>query len=380
MRKKICIIASYAPSILIFRKELIIEMLKTSDVYVCAPSCNETIIGEIEKIGVFFLNTKMSSTSINPLGNIIYLYALYSHFKKIKPDITLGYTIKPVIWGSFAAKLARVKKISSMITGLGYSFIEINSFKRKFIHGVVCFLYRFSLSLNSVVFFQNKDDQCLFYDKKILKNASSIVINGSGVNLSHYFYYDKFPEKITFLMIGRLLKDKGIYEYIEAAKQIKAIYNNVAFDLVGSVDNNPSSITLKELTELIDQSLVNFLGKKEDVRECIQSASVYVLPSYREGTPRSVLEAMAMGRPIITTDAPGCRDTVVHGVNGYLVPVKDVEQLVQCMKKFIDNPALVNKFGRKSREIAEKKYDVHKVNRDIMIGLSLLKGQSECVD
>jgi glycosyltransferase involved in cell wall biosynthesis len=371
VKKKVCIIASYAPSILNFRKELIIEIAKSCDVYVCAPFINQEIKDKIEKIGVVFLDVRISSSRIDPLSNIKYLYALFTCFRRVKPDIVLGYTIKPVIWGSLAAKLAGVKQISSMITGLGYSFIDLDSFKRKFINKVACTLYKYSLSANQMVFFQNKDDKQYFKDKLILRNTPSIVINGSGVNLIHYFHCEDFPKKTTFLMIGRLLRDKGIYEYIEAARQIKAIYKNVDFNLVGSIDENPSSITSQELKTWCDQGLINFLGKQEDVRDSIKSTTVYVLPSYREGTPRSVLEAMAMGRPIITTDAPGCRDTVVHGVNGYLVPVKNVKKLVESMKMFIENRALAKKFGEKSREIAVHKYDVNRVNRDIMAALNL---------
>ena len=258
-----------------------------------------------------------------------------------------------------------------MITGLGYSFVELDSFKRKGLNKLVCFLYKCSLYFNQIVFFQNQDDQLLFKDKNIINNIQSIVINGSGVNLMHFYYSESYPETLTFLMIGRLLKDKGIYEYIEAAKQIKAIYSKITFNLVGWIDNNPSSISAEELKAWCDEGLVNFLGKLDDVRDSLKTCSVFVLPSYREGTPRSVLEAMSMGRSVITTDAPGCRDTVVHGENGYLVSVKSVDQLVETMKKFIDDPILMHDFGKKSREIAEEKYDVYKVNDFIISALGL---------
>lgn len=371
MRKKICILASYAPSILNFRKELIVELAKTCDVYVCAPFNTAGIKTEIEHLGVICLNVQMSSESLNPLNNLKYLSALFRLFRSIKPDIVLGYTIKPVIWGSFAAKLARVGYISSMITGLGYSFTELHTVKRKSINKIVCLLYKLALYFNQIVLFQNQDDQRLFQHKKMLKSTPSIVINGSGVNLEYFYHEVQLPENITFMMMGRLLKDKGIYEYIEAAKLIKASHPHVTFNLVGWIDENPSSITEQELNAWCNEGLITFLGKLDDVRNSLKTTSVFVLPSYREGTPRSVLEAMSMGRAIITTDAPGCRETVIHGKNGFLIPIKNLDQLVVSMKKFIDNPTLVDDFGRKSRTIAIEKYDVYRVNHTILSALRL---------
>jgi glycosyltransferase involved in cell wall biosynthesis len=326
-KKKVCVIAGYAPSILNFRKELILEIAKTCDVFVCAPFITTELKTSIENLGAVLLDARMSPESMNPFTNISYLYALFSHFKAVKPDVVLSYTIKPVIWASIAAKLAGVSYISSIVTGLGYSFTELDSLKRRIINKLVCRLYKWALSFNQMVFFQNKDDRSIFQDKKILGHTPSLIINGSGVNLAHFYHCEHYPEQISFLMMGRLLKDKGIYEYIEAARRIHSQYKNITFDLMGWIDNNPSSITPEELTAWCDDGVVNFLGKLEDVRHSLQASSVFVLPSYREGTPRSVLEAISMGRPIITTDAPGCRETVAQGVNGYLVPVKNVDRL-----------------------------------------------------
>ncbi len=366
MKKKICIVGGYAPSIINFRKDLIIELLKKSEVYVCVPFFSLALTLEIESLGAHVIDIKLKTNSIGPASNILYMLCLFKVFRKIKPTHILTYTIKPVIWGSFAAKLAGIKNINAMITGLGYSFTDTSSFKRQMIHRVVCVLYKLTLSVNNTVFFQNHDDQVLFCNKKIIKNTKSVVIPGSGVNLEYFYNSPSYPKKITFLMIGRLLKDKGIYEYIEAAKKIKAIYPNVDFNLVGWIDSNPSSVSSNELAEWNSTGAINFLGYQEDVRASLGSASVFVLPSYREGMPRSVLEAMSMGRPVITTDAPGCRDTVIHGENGFLVPVKDVNSLVVSMQKFIENPAIIAIFGKKSREMAVSKYDVRIVNDQII--------------
>ena len=371
MKKKVCIVASYAPSILNFRKELVLEIAKLSDVYVCIPFVSQEVKVEIENLGVTVLDVKIHSGSVSPLDNIKYFCSLLEHFRAVRPDTVFNYTVKPVIWGSFAAKLTGTTQIISMITGLGYSFTALDSLKRKFINKCVCLLYQLAFYFNEMIIFQNKDDQYLFQCKNILNSRKSIVINGSGVNITHFYYYEHYPEKVTFLMMGRLLKDKGIYEYIEAAKQIKAAYKTVEFNLLGWIDDNPSSITQEELSTWCNEGIINFIDKLDDVRGCLKDASVFVLPSYREGTPRSVLEAMSMGRPIITTDAPGCRETVIQGENGYLVPIKNVEKLVESMMKFIDDRDLLRTFGKKSREIAVHKYDVYKVNSIIMRALKL---------
>lgn len=364
--------AGYAPSILNFRKELLIELSKKFNVYACAPAFTPEIKAKLEQINVTCLDIQLNTENINPLNNVKYLQALYRQFKKIKPDYVLSYTIKPVIWGSFAAKLAGIKSISSMITGLGYSFSELDSFKYKLVNKIVSSLYRHALRSNKIVFFQNTDDQSLFIKKKILNKTPSLIINGSGVNLEHFSFSDQFPPKITFLMISRLLKDKGVYEFVAAAKQIKAAYQNVEFHLAGWIDGNPSCITQQELDTWEKEGAINFLGRLDDVRDSIKNASVFVLPTYyREGTPRSILEAMSMGRPIITTDAPGCKETVNHGISGYVVPRKNVTELVSCMKKFIEDQESITRFGKESHAIAMEKYDVHKVNHAIISALNL---------
>jgi len=178
----------------------------------------------------------------------------------------------------------------------------------------------------------------------------------------------KFP---IFLIITRLIRDKGICEYVDAAKTIKKKYPCVRFQVVGYLDSNPTALTKKELDELTADNVVECLGKMDDVRPAIANSSVYVLPSYAEGMPRSTLEAMAMGRPIITTDVPGCRETVVEGVNGFLVPIKNAEKLAEAMEKFILQPELISIMGKESRRMAEEKYDVHKVNKVVLDALGL---------
>jgi len=211
-------------------------------------------------------------------------------------------------------------------------------------------------------FFQNPDDKRLFKELGITNSAAETrVVNGSGVDISQYSMAP-LPANPVFLLIARLLGDKGVREYAAAAKIVKQKYPEVSFNLVGWIDENPDAIQRQELDAWVSEGIIDFKGKLSDVRPAIAESSVYVLPSYREGTPRTVLEAMAMGRAVITTDAPGCRETVDDGVNGRLVPVRSVNQLADTMIEFVEKTDLILKYGESSRNIAEQKYDVHKVN------------------
>ena len=228
------------------------------------------------------------------------------------------------------------------------------------------FLYRLAFKYNKHVFFQNPDDLALFHQKGYIHSINqAVLINGSGVDIDEFSPSD-YPPSISFLLIARLLRDKGIYEYAEAARRIREIYPEVKFRLAGWIDQNPYAIEERHLEAWHDNGDIEFIGRLADVRPTLAACSVYVLPSYREGTPRTVLEAMAMGRPIISTDAPGCRETVNQGVNGYLVSVRDVDSLVDAMLSFIERPELIREMGQASRKIAEEKYDVRKVNAIIL--------------
>ena len=205
----------------------------------------------------------------------------------------------------------------------------------------------------------------------IERNKPAVVVNGSGVDLAKFDQVElprqaNGQPKVAFLLIARLLGDKGVREYATAAAKIKVTHPEIEFHLVGWIDQNPSAIDQKELDQWVQEQRVTYWGKLKDVRPAIAATSVYVLPSYREGTPRTVLEAMAMGRAVITTDAPGCRETVIEGENGHLVAVKSVDALVNAMQQCIDQPARVEDMGQSSREIALTKYDVHRVNAHML--------------
>lgn len=369
MRKRFLLIAGYPESLLNFRGPLLRALLDVGlEVHVAAPDlpASSEVRRQLEAWGVRVHQVVLKRTGMNPLADLATVYQLWRLMGRIKPDFSLGYTIKPVIYGNIAGWLAGVPRRFALITGLGYAF-QGESGQRSWLRRVVQGLYRTSLGKVQKVFFQNPDDEALFHELGIINpsDVKTVIVSGSGIDVDR-FTVAPFPEVTQFLLIARLLGDKGIREYVTAASKVKRKYPEVCFGLVGWIDENPNAISEDELQRWVESGVVRFYGRLDDVRPVIAQSSVYVLPSYREGTPRTVLEAMAMGRPIITTDAPGCRETVVDGDNGFLVPVRAVDELAAAMVKFIENPELVEHMGNRSRQIAEQKYDVDKVNEHML--------------
>jgi glycosyltransferase involved in cell wall biosynthesis len=302
---------------------------------------------------------------MNPLALLRSFSTMRALLNSERPNILIAYTIKPVIIAALAGRAERVPLIVSLITGAGYAFTPGHEIGRRLSRIIASALYRRAFKRSDVIIFQNPDDERLFRDLRLLPAAqSTYVVNGSGVDLEE-FPVTPVPTQTAFLMIGRLLKDKGVREFASAAKRLKAVQPEIAITLVGDRDPSPNSIGPAELDEL-SRSGIDCRGYLEDVRPAIAACSVFVLPSYREGTPRSVLEAMSMGRAIITTDAPGCRETVCSGENGFLVPPRDAQALYEAMMRFVENPALAARMGECSRKIAEEKYDVRKVNAALL--------------
>jgi glycosyltransferase involved in cell wall biosynthesis len=370
---KIILIGNYAEFLLGFRGVLLSDFVNAGhEVVVCVPGADPGIVDQLRAMGVEYCPIELERTGMNPYKDLKFLFQLKSHFTRIRPNFVLSYTIKPVIYGSLAASLCGIKQIYSIITGLGYAFVG-NTWKQNVLNITVRFLYRLSLRANSAVFFQNADDLAFFSDLGLvsLKNQA-VLINGSGVDLDYYEQMPFVSSAPIFLLIARLLNDKGILEYVEAAKILKKKYPQAVFRLVGPFYDNPAAINKSTVETWQQTGVIEYMGETKDVRPYISNANVYVLPSYREGTPRTVLEAMAMGRPIVTTNAPGCRETVIEGENGFKVPVKDVYALALAMERFIVQPELIEKMGSRSREIAAQKYDVKKVNAVIMKTMGLL--------
>ena len=260
---------------------------------------------------------------------------------------------------------------ASLMSGLGYSFLG-GSVKQRIVSRLARFLYRLALPHNRSVFFQNPDDRELFIKLGLIRDHNqAVLINGSGVDLDQFKEAPLSIDSHVFLLIGRLIKDKGIIEYVEAARNLKQRFPQARFQLLGRYESNPSAIKRQQVELWQRDGVIEYLGATMDVGPFLASANVFVLPSYREGTPLAVLEAMATGRPIITTDVPGCRQTVRNGENGFLVPAKDAAALAEAMERFILSPHLIPRMGRRSREIAVEKFDVIKVNAVILKTMGL---------
>lgn len=361
---KFLLVASLAESLINFRGPLIAALqARGLQVHVAAPDLphGDPIRLQLQAAGVAVHSVPLRRTGTNPVADMQTLWSLWRLMRRVRPDHVLGYTVKPVVYGSLAAWLARVPRRFALITGLGYAFQQQG--QGSALQALVQRLYALALGRVHAVFFQNPDDEALFRDRALVApGAHTCVVNGSGVDVGAFTVAPLPPGPPCFLLIARLLGDKGVREYAQAAHRIRMVHPGVRCLLVGWIDTNPDAIAQHELDAWVAEGSLEFLGRLSDVRPAIAACSVYVLPSYREGTPRTVLEAMAMGRAVITTDAPGCRETVVDGDNGFLVPVKSVNALAQAMERFITEPDLAARVGARSRQMAEEKYDVHKVN------------------
>lgn len=377
MTKKVLLIASYAPSLIKFRLELIESFLhRGCSVSVAAPHISEfpLVCDQLNSMGVSVYDLSFRRSGQSPIGDVSAFLSMIRVMYSVRPEVVLAYTIKPVIYGMLAAFIMKVPIRVALITGLGYVFIGGGDKRRIWLRKLVSKLYKLALSRTSLVFFQNPDDLAYFRSLGIVPaGLPTALVNGSGVDIESFAVADFPPvDKVTFLMIARLLGNKGVREYASAALLVIKRYPNVEFHLVGGLDPSPNGLSLREVVEWVDGGIIHWHNELADVGPSIASSHVYVLPSYSEGTPRTVLEAMSMGRPIITTDAPGCRETVIEGENGFLVPVGSVELLAGAMERFIKEPHLISVMGRRSREIAEDKFDVHKVNEVMLRGIGVL--------
>jgi glycosyltransferase involved in cell wall biosynthesis len=341
------------------------EFIKTGHSVIALGPEPEEVWGEkFKEYNIEYKQLFVERNGINPIKDLKTLRALQLFMKVEKPDKIFAYQAKTVIYGSIAAKLNGIYEVYPLIAGLG-TILRGSGIKNKLIKSIMKMEYYVACKFCKKVFFQNPDDRNDFIQNGLIRGDKTIIINGSGVNLEK-FKPTPLPQVPTFLFIGRLIKDKGIMEYLEACKVLKHKHPHIRCLLVGPFDSNPSALKPKELQTYLNNGVIEYFGEQSDVRPFISQCSIYVLPSYHEGTPKSVLEAMAMGRPIITSNAPGCRETVIDGVNGYLVKVKDVQGLIKRMEYFISNHDICKKMGEESLKIAINKYDVKKINQSIM--------------
>lgn len=363
---RVVLLGSYAPSLINFRGSLIEAIVaRGHHVFALAPDIDEDVAARVRELGADPVSVTLGRTSLNLVEALRTVRELRLQVRRLKPDVVIAYTIKPIVLGAAAARAEGVKRFVAMITGMGYPFQGGLHPKRVAIRLMAMAMYRRALARSHFVIFQNPDDRRDFQRLRLLpRRVPNGIVNGSGVDLS-CFEQRPLPPGLAFLMIGRFLKDKGIREYGEAAQRLKRDFPHVRVALVGWADESPDSISRRALDRIIAGG-VDYLGHLADVRPALEACSVYILPSYREGTPRSVLEAMAVGRPIITTDAPGCRETVVDGVNGFLVPPRNADELYRAMRRFVEQPELCASMGEASRRLVEEKYDVNDVNTRIL--------------
>lgn len=342
------------------------------EVTVISDGPEETYIPLCNEAGYSYRQVPVSRNGMNPLSDYKAFHKIKEILGELKPDRIFCSSAKAVSYGCRAARELGIEHTYAMVTGLG-SIFRGRSSKSKLIRIILKRLYKKAFKGCRKVIFHNDDDRQYLVGMHLLPVGKTEVINGSGVDLK-CFSASPLPGAKTFLFIGRLLKDKGIREFLVAALAVKKLHSEARFMVVGNTDSNPTSLTQEEIEKYKSDGVIEFYGYQEDVRPYLEQADIFVLPSYHEGRPRCVLEAMAMGRPIITTDAPGCRDTVTEGLNGFLVPVGDASVLIKRMVELLENPELAQKMGKASRRIAEDIYDVNKVNAHIAKIMKLSDG------
>ncbi|CAK0752050.1 Glycosyl transferase group 1 [Gammaproteobacteria bacterium] len=367
----VVLIGALPESLTNFRGDLIRVMVSLGhQVTTMAGAATTDQVQAIESLGVNFRSFPVRRNGLNPWQDMRTLLALRKTFHEIKPDVVLSYTIKPVIWGGLA--LIGMKSVSyyALITGLGFAF-QGEGLLRKILAGIISGLYRAGLTRATRVIFQNVDNRNMFVSRHLVPASKCVVIAGSGVDLSRFGVAGLPESNPAFLLIARLLGEKGLREYAHAARLVKQYYPGAVFRLLGPVDPSPDRIPLQEVRRWHAQEVVEYLGSTSDVRPFIADCHVYVLPSYHEGMPRTVLEAMSMGRPILTTDVSGCRETVVPGENGYLVPKADAEALAERLIWFIEHRDQWQRMGQASRRMAEERFDVHKINAKMLCVMGL---------
>ena len=361
---KIAVLSSFTTSLFWFRIDMMQAFRKAGyEVLAVGDGPEEEWSRKFADLGIRYRQIPVQRNGTNPIRDLTTLRALLRLLKEEKPDKIFAYQAKTVIYGGIAARVRGIREFYPLIAGVGSVFLG-GGFKQKLIRAILVAEYRLGMGHAPKIFFQNQDDLKVFTDAKILPRHKAVMIHGSGVNVEK-FTPTPLPEKPGFLCISRLIRDKGVWEYLEAARKLRAKRPEARCVLVGPFDTNPSAIQPADLQPYIDDGSVEYVGEQKDVQPFLRNSTAYVLPSYHEGTPKTVLEAMACGRPTITTDAPGCRETVTDGVNGYLVPVKDVDAIVTAMERILDDPANAQRMAHDARRIAEDRYDVHKVNASI---------------
>lgn len=390
---KVLVFAGLDYSLVNFRLLLLRNLVAAGcEVVAAAPAETVGLPERLRAEGVRFRSVVLARASLNPWADFLTYRALRRVCAEEHPDLVLSYTIKPVVYGSLAASAEGVPRIHALITGLGTAF-HSSGIKGWALRAVAEFLYRRALARCTGVFVQNCDIERLFIARRLAPLEKLTLVAGSGVDTCH-FLPTPVPDAVRFLFLGRLLRDKGLTELVEAAAIVRRVYPEVAVSIVGALDQNPTGISAAEVCRWVNEGIVERHEACEDVRPHLAACSVFVLPSYHEGMPRSVLEAMASGRAIITTDTTGCRETieripgampdasgVEEGTNGLLVPVRSAASLAAAMLRLASSPEKVRAMGDRSRRIAERRFDVRAVNELMLSKMGIgLRSEAAKVD
>jgi glycosyltransferase involved in cell wall biosynthesis len=320
----------------------------------------------LEREGFRWIAFDFSRKGTNPFGELVTLYRLIRLYRREKPDLAHHFTIKCVIYGGLAARMAGARATVNAVTGMGHVFTT-HSLRNRMLRPLIGLMYRSVLN-HSLVIFQNPDDRAAFLELGLIRENRTRLIRGSGVNTARFTPSSRGEtDAPQVLMVGRLLKEKGVTEYVDAAEIVRAAIPGACLKLAGDPDpGNPSSVTPEQLASWKAKGTVEFLGHRDDMEALLAASHLAVLPSYREGTPRSLLEAAAAGLPLVATDVPGCREVVRHGHNGLLVPASDSKSLAQAIITLLRDPALRARMGSASRVMAETEFSEDRVIADTL--------------
>jgi len=375
-QQRIAILTSNADSLCNFRGPLICEWISHGlDVYALAPDFDDESKSAVLALGAIPVDIHMSRTGRNPIADLRTLISLVFLFRKLKLDMVFCYYIKPVIYGMLAARIVRIQQRFALIAGAGY--MHSGQQKKTPIHTIlsliVNWICRRGLFFADMVFFQNRNDQQEFIRLNLVNENNVAITGGTGVDFSAYEQIKPATAPQTFILVARLLVEKGVREYAVAIGIVKTKYPNTRFILLGGLDPSPNGLSQSEVDGWVKDGILEWPGEVKNVIPWLKKSSVFVLPSYREGVPRSTQEAMAIGLPVITCDTVGCRETVIEGKTGFLVEHKNPESLANAMIYFIENPEEMALMGNAGRKFAEERYDVHKINQKILQSMGIHK-------
>ncbi|MXU65201.1 glycosyltransferase family 4 protein [Oceanomicrobium pacificus] len=373
--QKVAVIAGFGWSLVNFRLQLLKRMVAQGhEVVAVAPDIDARTALILEENGIRHAHVRMNRTGTNPVADLATLRDLMGLLRRERPDVVLPYTMKPIVYGCMASRLTGIGRAFALFTGLGYAFIDpYPTGRRAMIRAVTIRLHRIGLRNVEAAFTYNpSEDEDIRAYRLVPDHVPLVRVAGSGIDTERFAQCPVPDGPPRFLMVARLLKSKGVAVLADAARLLKAQGRTPDIRLLGPFDSNPDAVTVDEMDRWTSEELFSHLGETRDVRPYLRDASVFVLPTMlREGVPRTILEAMATGRAVITTDAPGCGTTVVEGQTGFVVPQGDAEALAAAMARYLDDSELAAAHGAAGRARAENVYDVHAVNRTILTTIGL---------